>query len=219
MRRSWNDRRPTCWGRRNDAWKIHSWAYRYTFSSRIIAASSVADQKWDTPNENISPVNPIAYARIPVVHVHKITLYASRAARDYVARHSRELRRPWNSKSEFAASSSGVATRGTTTLLSSAKSNTTDSKHDEIIPRNPSKVLETGITLVAYAEIPRASPSSWKLFGVEQTCNVIYIMHDRNLFAILQSRIFLDSFAMEDLYAIIFCESVSLKEREYNEQE
>jgi len=39
-------------------------------------------------------VDPIAYARISVVHVHEIILYASHAARDYAARHSRELRRP-----------------------------------------------------------------------------------------------------------------------------
>ena len=91
------------------------------------------------------------------------------------------------------ASRSGVATRGTTLAsypsriddLASAK----DGKHDEIIPQNPLRVfvIVTGVMLVAYetAEIPGASPPSWKLLGGEQTCSIICIAHDRNLLVIL----------------------------------
>lgn len=114
---SWNNRRPRYRRRCNNTPEIHSWQTDTRFPRGSSPSRARSGSKMRYAQRKHLAVNSIAYARIPVVHVHEITLYTSRATRDYVARHSHELRRPWNSGSEFAASRSGVATQGTATLI------------------------------------------------------------------------------------------------------
>lgn len=122
--------------------EIHSWARRYTYSSRIIAESSVADQRRYTR---------VAKTSCPLIRspTHKFPSYTyTRLHYTRLVRHkimSRDTFPRTLASLKFRIGIRGIAQRRSDTgnddvrVLSPAQSSTTDGKHDEIIPRDPSR--------------------------------------------------------------------------------